>query len=46
MRVVLVVCLVLVVFDLDEVGVDGCGVEGKGDEGVDGGGFGDEFEGP
>lgn len=46
MRVVLVVGLILVVFDLDEVGVDGVGVEGEADEGVDGGGFGNEFEGP
>ena len=45
-RVVLVVGLVLVVLDLDEVGVDGGGVEGEGDERVDGGGFGDDFEGP
>ena len=45
-RVVFVVGLVLVVFDLDEVGVDGGGVEGEGDERVDGGGFGDDFEGP
>lgn len=45
-RVVLVVSLVLVVLDADEVGVFGLGVEGEGDEGVDGGGFGDDFEGP
>lgn len=45
-RVVLVVGLVFVVLDLDEVAVDGGGVEGEGDEGVDGGGFGDDFEGP
>ena len=45
-RVVLVVGLVLVVLDLDEVAVDGSGVEGEGDEGVDGGGFGDDGEGP
>jgi len=35
-----------VVFDLDEVGVDGCGVEGEGDERVDGGGFDGREEGP
>lgn len=46
MRVVLVVGLVFVVLDLDEVAVDGGGVEGEGDEGVDGGGLGDDFEGP
>ena len=46
MGVVFVVGLVLVVFHLDEVGVYGGGVEGEGDEGVDGGGFGDDFEGP
>lgn len=45
-RVVLVIRLVLVVLDLDEVAVDGGRVEGEGDEGVDGGGFGDDFEGP
>lgn len=45
-RVVLVVGLVLVVLDLDEVAVDGGGGEGEGDDGVDGGGFGDHFEGP
>lgn len=46
MRVVLVVRLILVVLDLDEIAVDGSGVEGEGDESVDGGGFGDDFEGP
>ena len=46
MRVVLIVGLILVVFYLDEVAVDGGRVEGEGDEGVDGGGFGDDFEGP
>lgn len=46
MRVVLVVGLILVVFDLDEVAVDGGRVEGEGDESVDGGGFGNDFEGP
>ena len=45
-RIVLVVGLVLVVLDLDEVALDGGGVEGQGDESVNGGGFGDEFEGP
>lgn len=45
-RVVLVVGLVLVVLDADEVGVLRGRVEGEGDEGVDGGGLGDEFEGP
>ena len=46
MRVVLVVGLVLVIFDLNEVAVDGRRVEGEGDEGVDGGGFGNDLEGP
>ena len=46
MRVVLIVGLILVVLDLDEVAVDGGRVEGEGDEGVDGGGFGNDFEGP
>ena len=46
MRVVLIVGLILVVFDLDEVAVDGGRVQGEGDEGVDSGGFGDDFEGP
>lgn len=44
--VIFVVGLILVVLDLDEVAVDGGRVEGEGDEGVDGGGFGDDFEGP
>ena len=38
-RVVLAVCLVLVVLNLDEVRLGGCGIEGERDEGVDGGGF-------
>lgn len=46
MGVVLIVGLILVIFDLDEVGVFGSGVEGEGDKCVDGGGFGDDFEGP
>ena len=46
MRIVFLVGLVFVVFDADEVRVDGGGVEGEGDEGVDGGGFGEEGEGP
>lgn len=45
-RVVLVVGLILVVLDPDEVGVDRFGIKGQADEGVDGGGFGDDFEGP
>ena len=45
-RIVLVVRLIFVVLDLDEVAVD-CGwVERQGDEGVNGGGFGNDFEGP
>lgn len=46
MRVVLVVGLILVELDPDEVGLDGLGVERQADEGVDGGGFGDQAEGP
>lgn len=44
--VVFVVGLVFVVFDADEVGVFGGRVEGERDEGVDGGRFGDDSEGP
>ena len=44
MGVIFVVGLVFVVLDLDEVGVDSGGVERKGDEGVDGSGFGDRGE--
>jgi hypothetical protein len=44
--VVFVVGLVFVVLDADEVGVFGGRVEGEGDDGVDGGGFGDDAEGP
>ncbi len=46
MRIVFVVGLVLVVFHLDEIAVDGVGREGEGDERIDGCGFGDDFEGP
>ena len=46
MRVILVVGLILVVLDLDEVAVNGGRVERERDESVDGGGFGDDFEGP
>ena len=46
MGIIFIVGLVFVVFYLDEVGVCGRRVEGEGDEGVDGGGFGDDFEGP
>ena len=45
-RVVLVVGLIFVVFDLDEVRVDGGGIEGERDEGVDGRRFGNEFKCP
>lgn len=44
--IIFIVGLVLVVFDLDEVGVLGGGIKGEGDKRVDGGGLGDEFEGP
>lgn len=46
MRIVLVVGLVLVVFDLDEIAIDGVGREGEGHERVDGCGFGDDLESP
>ena len=46
MRVVLVVRLILVVFNLDEVAVDRVGRQGQGDDGVDGCGLGDDFESP
>ena len=45
-RVVLIVRLILVVLDLDEVAVDGGRVQRQGDEGIDGGGFGNDFESP
>ena len=45
-RIVLVVCLILVVLDLNEVAVDGGRVERQGDEGVDGRRFRDDFERP
>ena len=45
-RVIFVICLIFVVFDADEVRVYGVGVKGEGDEGVDSGGFWDDFEGP
>ena len=44
--IVLVVSLVLVILDLNKVAVNGRWVERQGDEGVDGGGFGDDFESP
>ena len=44
--VVFVVGLIFVIFDLDEVTVDGVWSEGEGDERVDGCGLGDNFEGP
>ena len=44
--VVFVIGLVFVVFDTDEVGVCGGRVDREGDEGVDGGGFGNDFERP
>ena len=46
MRIILIISLILVIFYLDEIGVGSGGVEGEGDEGIDGGGFGDDFEGP
>jgi hypothetical protein len=45
-RVVFVVCLILVIFDLDEVWVHGIGVEGQWDECVDSGGLGNDLERP
>lgn len=46
MRIVFVIGLVLVVFDLDELAVDCVRREGEGHERVDGCGFGDDFESP
>ena len=46
MAVVLVVCLILVVFDSDEVAVYSFRVERKGDKGIDCSCFGDDFECP
>ena len=46
MGIVFVVGLVFVVFYLNKVGVYGIWGEGEGDEGVYGGGLGDEFECP
>lgn len=46
MAVVLVVCLILMVLDLNKVRVYSVGIEGKRYEGVDGCCFGDDFEGP
>lgn len=45
-RIVFVIGLVLVVFDLDEIAVDGVGRESEGHERVDGCGFGDDLESP
>lgn len=44
--VVLVICLVLVVFDLNEIGVDSAGVEGEGDQGINCGFLWDDLKGP
>lgn len=44
--IIFIVGLVLVVLDLDEVGVFGGGIKGEGDERVDGGSLGNKFEGP
>lgn len=46
MAVILIVCLILVVLDADEVAVYGFGVQGESDECIDGGGFGNDLEGP
>ena len=46
MGVVLVVCLIFMIFDLDEVGVHSLRVERQRDECVDSGRLGDELERP
>jgi len=46
MRVVLVVRLILMVFDLNKVRVYGVGVERQRDECVDSSGLGNDLEGP
>ncbi len=46
MRIVLIVSLIFMVLDLDEVTIDGSRVKGERDESIDGGGFGNDFEGP
>ena len=46
MRVIFVVGLILVILQLNEVGVDSRGIEGQGNESVNRGGLWNEFEGP
>lgn len=46
MGVVFVVSLILVKFQLNEIGVDSRGIEGQGNKSVDRGGLWDELEGP
>ena len=46
MRVVFVVGLILVIFQLNEVGVDSRGIKGQGNKSVNRGGLRDELEGP
>ena len=46
MRVVFVVGLILVIFQLNEIRVDSRGIEGQGNKSVDRGGLWDELEGP
>ena len=46
MRVVFVVGLILVIFQLNEVGVDRRGIEGQGNKSIDRGGLWDELESP
>lgn len=44
--VILIVGLILMVLDLDEIRIHSSWVKGEGDEGIDGGGFREEFESP
>ena len=46
MAIVLVVSLIFVVLHSDEVAVNGLRIQGQRHEGVDGGGFGNDFECP
>lgn len=46
MTIILIIRLILVIFDADEIAMDGFGVEGESYEGIDSCGFGNEFESP
>ena len=45
-RVVFVISLILVILQLNEIGVDSRGIEGQGNKSVDGGGLWDELKSP